>query len=318
MDTVFARIHELTLPLQPDRNTLGGGNCFFHALIQQGKRDGVLVKGGNHQWLRERVCEFALSSSNFTVTTMRENFNCNAIDVSWDMFWSKMKRKGVFVEGPVAEVTAQFLGINIIVVSPLNNVNNPWLEISGGEGADSHPPILLANLQGCHYQSMLPIEGLEGFYQKTKLKSKVQDSLATSADDSLATSAKDSFETSAKLAPTKVQNSPNQLARVDPYHGADDVVLEVEEFVTTQEPQVQDSDQNVELTEAVTRHNELLGRMVRHGIQNHIIQDIMLCFRSDEAIMQRCNNVSSSITLPEVYFDEEMDKSMSLYEVSDL
>ena len=48
----------------------------------------------------------------------------------------------MLVEGLVAEVTAQFLGTNI-VVSPLNNISNPWLDISGREGADSHPPILL-------------------------------------------------------------------------------------------------------------------------------------------------------------------------------
>lgn len=160
MDAVFARIATLDLPIKSDRKTLGGGNCFFHALVQQGKRDGVHINGRNHRYLRERICDFALNSTHPMVLKMKENFDSRAAtsnSVSWEAIWRKMRRIGVFVESPVVEVSAIYLQHSIWVISPENKETNPWLEVSCGEDAIGYP-ILLANLPGVHYQSLLPTE----------------------------------------------------------------------------------------------------------------------------------------------------------------
>ena len=56
MDAVFSKIEESKLPLLRDKRTLGGGNCAFHAILQQGKRNGVELGVTNHAALRLQVC----------------------------------------------------------------------------------------------------------------------------------------------------------------------------------------------------------------------------------------------------------------------
>ena len=129
MDAVFALIAQLNLPIKSDKTTLGGGNCFFHALVQQGRREGVEIHAPNHRWLRERVCDFALNSTNPMVLEMRKNSEAASISPTWDEFWGNMRRNGVFVEGPVVEVCSVYLSTRIWIISPANNKHNPWLEI---------------------------------------------------------------------------------------------------------------------------------------------------------------------------------------------
>ena len=264
MDTVFRRIKELELPFESDKNTLGGGNCFFHAVLQQGKRDGISVGGMNHQWLRERIADYATKSSNGTVALMKENFDLNAgSKMSWIDFWKRMRKKGEFVEGPVVEVTALFLGINIIVVSPENNNRNPWLEISGGEGADQSVPILLANLPGVHYQSLLPVAGFQHWYSQNKSPSSVSivEDSPPRDDDEKTRSVEVTKENEMNVAyPEEKEKEEISVAdMVDAaQNDSDSSILQSHHSEDTVAP----SQESI-LEDTLNRHNLLLGALVR-------------------------------------------------------
>lgn len=172
MEAVFETIASLDLPLISDKSTLGGGNCLFHALIQQGHRQTVMRKsGGNHEHLRRSICDFALNATHPDVLTMKQNFDTGANDDGsplWEEFFTNMMKKGVWADGPVLPVAALYLGYNVYVVSPGNNQCNPWLEIPGGDGAELKDPIILGNAPGLHYQSLLPLDGFAAWQEKNK------------------------------------------------------------------------------------------------------------------------------------------------------
>lgn len=116
----------MELPFVTDKPTLGGGNYFYHAIIQQGRREGVRVPKG----------KFALRSTKEEVLRYKENFNNLAEDTQtalWDDIWSNMSRKGVWAEGPVVQITAMFLETDIYVISASNNSKNPWLHVREGK-----------------------------------------------------------------------------------------------------------------------------------------------------------------------------------------
>ena len=75
------------LPLTMDTPTYGGGNCGFHAIVQQLRRFGVTY---NHLQLRRLVCQYALGSPD--VALLRDNFNAVSTDArAWEelfgSFW---------------------------------------------------------------------------------------------------------------------------------------------------------------------------------------------------------------------------------------
>ena len=161
MDEVFNTIKIMDLPLVSDKPMLGGGNCAFHALIQQGRRACIKVTLTNHDHLRRSVCQFAMNSAQPEVLEYQENYNKIANDCGtpqWVEFFRNMERRGVWAEGPVLPMAAIYLNHNIYVISTTNYKGNPWLQLSGGEGANLKPPIIMANAAGVHYQSVLPID----------------------------------------------------------------------------------------------------------------------------------------------------------------
>ena len=171
MEAVSATIAALDLTLISYKPTFSGANCCYHALIQQGRRATITLKASHHEQLRRNVCDFALNATNPAVLEMKVNFDVNASNDGtplWDDFFKTMKKKGVWVDGPVLPVASFYLEYNVYVVSPRNTQANPWLELRGGEGAELKDPILLGNAPGCHYQSLLPSDGFASWKKPEK------------------------------------------------------------------------------------------------------------------------------------------------------
>ena len=120
MEAILDLITELELPLTSDRTTLGGGNCGFHALIQQFKRPNVNIAYKSHFDLRSQVCNFALTSRNPKLIKMKDVHDTIAKasgSMTWDVLFEGMKKKGEYMTGPVLPVAAMFLEVNVNVIS---------------------------------------------------------------------------------------------------------------------------------------------------------------------------------------------------------
>ena len=120
MDAVFQTITELGLPLQPDADNAGGGNCFFFSLVQQTKRKELELCPTDHLSLRRDVCKFAQTDkNNETMKKLKLGYN-DFVDANggddWDTFFKKMSRSRVWVEYPLTHVAAYYLQRDMIIV----------------------------------------------------------------------------------------------------------------------------------------------------------------------------------------------------------
>ena len=90
MKEINQLIKDLELPFVMDVRTIGRGNCFFHAVLQQIERHELHLddyQGYDHHKLRTKVCEFAINSDNDTVKTMAVNYDSLHGTGSWVHFF---------------------------------------------------------------------------------------------------------------------------------------------------------------------------------------------------------------------------------------
>lgn len=172
MDELMAHINSIQLPFLMDDVTPGRGNCFFSAVCQQMRRPELALENlYTHQSLRKCTCEFALALKDPRVVTLGGNFNRNAIACKsrpWDVFFNDMKKNGTWAEEPVVYCLAWLLSRDIIVISMDCTINNPWLFIDGS--GSNFPPIILANIAGVHFQSLLPNDSFQDFFDNNNVK----------------------------------------------------------------------------------------------------------------------------------------------------
>ena len=125
----------LHLPLVMDAPTPGRGNCFFAAICQQlDYRNELGIQNVySHSQLRRAVCEFALAREHPQIKTLAEEHDATAITLrsTWKVFFTNMKKNGVFAEGPVVHCTAIFLHVDDAVISLRNTPSNPFMLVPG-------------------------------------------------------------------------------------------------------------------------------------------------------------------------------------------
>ena len=74
-DRIKDALQRVGLPLKLDKGTLGDGNCWHRAVIQQCRRAAVGIdKLTNHADLRSRVCQLALGEKLGVVKEMRKHW----------------------------------------------------------------------------------------------------------------------------------------------------------------------------------------------------------------------------------------------------
>ena len=90
MPTVNQKIADLELPFMMDDRTKGRGNCFFHAILQQVKRQELKLETyekHDHRKLCADLCDFATTRNNESVATMAANYDLINGDDSWNAFF---------------------------------------------------------------------------------------------------------------------------------------------------------------------------------------------------------------------------------------
>ena len=127
---IMTNIRRLGLNFILDKVTLGDGNCFFRAILQQLKRSEVystlpgevkiFVDKEDHFGLRKWVkkCVFASNHERVQEDTLQPFLN----GIPWDDYWSDsyMMKNGFWVDDPMVRCTAWFLKMDLMIISDDN------------------------------------------------------------------------------------------------------------------------------------------------------------------------------------------------------
>ena len=173
MDALTSTILRCSLQLKLDNNTEGYGNCFPNAIVQQCRRPEIkkwlqenMLESivYNQQTLRNRVANFAIKSKHKTVTQYKTNYENLLVmedKKSWKQYWGGMVQAGCWVDSVFVQLTAWFLGLDILILTTSATQTKPFIRITGNVANtlefSSGPPLLLGNYTNVHYQSLLPL-----------------------------------------------------------------------------------------------------------------------------------------------------------------
>ena len=184
-------IKDLKLPYDNQNETVGDGNCFYNAIIDQMENNPRVAESLSDEArncstpkdLREKVIDFIvkwpdvlnqeslLVARDIMITRFRERKNLPTSYTQegiWQCYLLPEQMKcGVYAEDFIIQCTPTFLCKDIYVISPgtSNNKQNlsKWLRIPSFAGTNG-PPITLASNQnpdpdksgGEHFQSVIP------------------------------------------------------------------------------------------------------------------------------------------------------------------
>ena len=164
-DRIMAAVRRVGLPLRLDQRTIGDGNCWHRAIVQQSRRLSVGIAGlTSHDELRERVCQLAVRAELQVIKEMREHWMQGE---PWSAYWERMSRNKVWADHPFIQVTAWLLERDIFVVLDTASSKNLFMTFSGSREGREKPcpqaPLLVGNDNNQHFQSLLP-EDEESFH----------------------------------------------------------------------------------------------------------------------------------------------------------
>ena len=176
MSGLTSTIQKCKLQLKLDNKTEGHGNCFPNAIVQQCRRPEVKewLKVNkqhaivyNHQSLRDKLQNFALKSRHKTINQYKTNYEQvlhKENNKSWEEYWAAMGQDGTWVDSVFVQVTAWFMGLDILILTTSSIPEKPFITIQGNienpSESSSGPPLLLGNYTNVHYQSLLPLSKL--------------------------------------------------------------------------------------------------------------------------------------------------------------
>ena len=172
-------IRQTELPFKLDEITIGDGNCFTRAVLQQCQRNPVKnylrnrqVNLRNYMELKNNVCQFMLKESN--VPMLREfkvRFEARQGEArlrgehahTWNQYWMTMAKDGEWVDAVFVQATAWYLFSDIhLIPTATATKENPFFTINGNYTYETAscpgPALLLGYNSNLHYQSVLPID----------------------------------------------------------------------------------------------------------------------------------------------------------------
>ena len=177
-DTIVNNARRIGLNVDADEITPGDGNCFYHAVVQQLHRSEIrsnilnLDPLPSHLTLRRTICQFIQQNQNDVTyindyQTHYNNVLYQDYNMSWDSFISEQSNSGVYATELFIKTTAVLLGMNIHITSehctpehPYNIITSSWND-DDQERTSSSNAILIGNISGIHFQSLLPNPNLE-------------------------------------------------------------------------------------------------------------------------------------------------------------
>ena len=174
-DEIKQAIRRCGLNLQLDKPTPGDGNCFSHAVIQQAQRSDirstlnrrtlkVLNSIEPYLELKQGVRNFMLSTKNITLKAFKVDFEQTvglAEQVTWGNFWRRHLEDKEWADAIFIQGTAYFLEKDIHVFHTSATHDQPFSDPVSGNlenrgGTCPGAPLLIAYIDGLHYQSVLP------------------------------------------------------------------------------------------------------------------------------------------------------------------
>ena len=161
MDGLTASIKRCNLQLKLDNITEGYGNCFPNAIVQQCRRPEIcawlqenrpLGIVNNHRTLRTKVTNFAVKSRHLTILDYKANCFEATYDADrrlWSDYWNEMRQEGTWVDSTFVQLTAWYMGLDILILDTSAKPENPFIKISGNisntAASSSGPPLLVGN-----------------------------------------------------------------------------------------------------------------------------------------------------------------------------
>ena len=165
-------------PLMLDRPTLGDGNCWSRATVQQCQRAPIklyLQSRGltitNFMQLKALIYQFVKANSQTgKIMDMKTNFDLKQLNMheedlpsrSWAEYWADMQTSGPWADDTFIQATAWFLRVDlrIIYVEPDDMTLGGITTIAGDfePSAQERPVLYYAYLVNYHYQSLLPVD----------------------------------------------------------------------------------------------------------------------------------------------------------------
>ena len=169
-DTIVANAARIGLFVSCDFPTPGDGNYFYHAVIQQLACPEVQpttpeISQITHSELRGTVCQYIQQHQEHIeyIQQYRAMYNATLNEehhrMSWDEFINEQNMVGTFATELFIKATAVIVGVDIHITSehcnresPFNIITSSWNDTY----SSSSPPLLIGNLSGLHFQSLLP------------------------------------------------------------------------------------------------------------------------------------------------------------------
>ena len=172
-------IRQTELPFKMDEITIGDGNCFTRAVLQQCQRNPVKnylrsrqLNFVNYMELKMNVCQFMLKENNVPmVREFKVRFEARQEEArlrgehahTWSQYWMTMAMDGEWVDAVFVQATAWYLYSDIhLIPTATATKENPFFTIKGNYTFDTAscpgPALLLGYNSNLHYQSVLPID----------------------------------------------------------------------------------------------------------------------------------------------------------------
>ena len=172
-------IRQTELPFKMDEITIGDGNCFTRAVLQQCQRNPVKnylrsrqLNFVNYMELKMNVCQFMLKENNVPmVREFKVRFEARQGEArlrgehahTWSQYWMTMAMDGEWVDAVFVQATAWYLYSDIhLIPTATATKENPFFTINGNYTFETAscpgPALLLGYNSNLHYQSVLPID----------------------------------------------------------------------------------------------------------------------------------------------------------------
>ena len=166
-------------PLMLDKPTLGDGNCWSRATVQQCQRAPIklyLQSRGltitNFMQLKALIYQFVKTNSQTgKIIDMKTNFDLSQLNMheedlpsrSWAEYWADMQTSGPWADDTFIQATAWFLRVDLrIIYVERDDMTFRGITTIAGDfepSAQEERPILYyAYLVDYHYQSLLPVD----------------------------------------------------------------------------------------------------------------------------------------------------------------
>ena len=170
-DAIISNAKRLGLAVCVDTPTPGDGNCFYHSVIQQLAQPDIIpvmrhTSSLSHSILRGMVYVYIQENYNDIeyiqqyCTIYELTLNEEHDHLSWDAFLYDQSRNGTYSTELFIKTTAVIIGVDIHITSehytrqyPFNKITAFW----NGSECSTSPPLLIGNISGVHFQSLLPI-----------------------------------------------------------------------------------------------------------------------------------------------------------------